>query len=386
MHTLIINAGSSSVKFRLYATSTSKPTIVMDGVVDRIGTSTGATLEVTTGTKNIPEKNEQSVPIKNHKEAGMLILSLMREYDVALVVHRAVHGGKHTESAKITKELIAELHKLSVLAPLHLPHAIELMELFAEQHVNGIVCFDTMFHANMPLVAKTYPIPQDLANKHNIIRYGFHGIAHEAMAQEAARLEKKNYKQLKIITCQLGNGVSLCAIKGGKSIETSMGFTPLEGVMMGTRSGDIDPAIMPFLLSHEGMNAESCLSMLEEKSGLLAVGGACDVRDLLAKEKSGDANAKLALDLFAHKIRMRIGSYVAILGGVDLVVLGGGIARSHKMRERILIDLDCFGIVLDKKANLQKGLPIKLHKGKTPIYVIDVDEQEHMLKLAKNVK
>ena len=154
--------------------------------------------------------------------------------------------------------------------------------------------------------------------------------------------------------------------------------------MMGTRSGDIDPAMVPFLVENEKMTVAECRSMLEKNSGLKAVGGASDVRDLLAKEKDGDKNAKLALDLFAYRIRLKMGAYVAALGGVDMIVFGGGISRSSNMRERILHDLDCFGVILDKKANVQGGLPLKLNAGKTLIYVIDVDEQKCMLDLAKH--
>ncbi len=384
MQTIVINAGSSSVKFTLYDTKARSEVIILDGVVDRIGTSSGATLEVTHGMKNSPEKNVQKVNVADHREAGKLILSLIRDYDVERVVHRVVHGRRHDKPVKVTADLIEELKTIIVLAPLHMPPAIALIELFEESKISGVVCFDNMFHATMPDVAKTYAIPQDIAFKYGIIRYGFHCMAHESMAYTAAELAGKNLKYLKVITCQLGNGVSLCAIKNGKSIDTSMGFTPLEGLMMGTRSGDIDPAMVPFLVENEKMTVAECRSMLEKNSGLKAVGGASDVRDLLAKEKDGDKNAKLALDLFAYRIRLKMGAYVAALGGVDMIVFGGGISRSSNMRERILHDLDCFGVILDKKANVQGGLPLKLNAGKTLIYVIDVDEQKCMLDLAKH--
>jgi acetate kinase len=378
-HALIVNAGSSSVKFTLYENNR----ILLDGVIDRIGTSTGATLEVTTGGKNTPEKDAKPVPVANHREAGMLLHELTKGYHLDLVVHRVVHGGHHTTPAVITPQFIEEIKHLAPLAPLHLPPAIAIIELFAERnHATGVACFDTMFHATMPAVAKTYAIPQALAKKYGIVRYGFHGLAHQAMAEAAARLAKRPLQQLRIITCQLGNGVSACAIKNGKSIDTSMGFTPLEGLVMGTRSGDIDPAIMPFLVDNEHLDLHACLNMLEKESGLKALAGASDVRDLLARERT-DAQAKLALDLFAYKVRTRIGTYVAALDGVDIIVLGGGISRSMVMRERILRGMEYFGVRLDTKANAQKGLPLRISRGRTLVYVIDVDEQAHMLKLAR---
>ena len=378
-YALAINAGSSSVKFTLYDGNR----IVMDGVIDRIGTSTGATLEYTKGTKNTPEKDARNVDVKDSREAGKLLHDLTKEYHLELIVHRVVHGGARTTPAKITPVFVDELKALAPLAPLHLPPAIALIEIFlGRDNAAGVACFDTMFHATMPPVAKTYAIPQALAKKHSIVRYGFHGLAHQAMAEQSCALAKRPLKTQRIITCQLGNGVSLCAVNGGKSIDTSMGFTPLEGMVMGTRSGDIDPAIIPFLVEKERMEPQAILNMLQKESGLKALGGASDVRDLLAREKT-DPAAKLALDLFAYRIKTRIGAYIAALGGVDIIVLGGGIARSSVMRERILERMEYFGVKLDQKANAQKSLPNRIAKGKTLVYVLDVDEQAHMLKLAR---
>ena len=374
---LIINAGSSSVKFRLY----DGDVIVLDGVVDRIGKD--AVLEMAAGQRLAPEQHQQYVKAANHAQAGVVITDVLGDNAPDIIAHRVVYGADHTTPLRITEKAIGELKSYVPLAPLHMPPAIALIEFFHHRlGVEQVACFDTMFHAGMPEVAKTYAIPQDLAKKHGIVRRGFHGLAHEAMAVEAAKRASLDYKRSRIITCQLGNGASVCAILNGKSVETSMGFTPLEGLVMGTRSGDIDPAIIPFLIEHEHKTAAQILDLLEHESGLKGLAGASDVRDLLAREKKGDAQAKLALDVAAHRVKKYIGAYLAVLGGADLIVLGGGIPRAPAMRERILNGLEEFGIVLDAR-KVKDAAPALINKGRVQVWVIEPDEQEHMLKLVK---
>jgi len=235
----------------------------------------------------------------------------------------------------------------------------------------------------MPIVARTYAIPQELAAKHKIERYGFHGMAHEDLLVETLRMmDRKSARGLRVITCQLGNGVSLCAIKDGKSVDTTMGFTPLEGLVMGTRSGSVDPAIVDFLCEHEGISAHEAVSLLEQQSGLLALGGANDVRELLQRERVGSKDAKLALDVFAYHVRRQIGAYVAVLGGLDVLVLGGGIPRAPAMRERICHGMGQFGIELGKGGARRKA-PAEIGGGNVRIFVVEPDEQARMFALAR---
>jgi len=355
--TLILNAGSSSVKFRVYEDDA----VVLDGMIDKLGTD--ATLEL---------DGSRKIPITTHREAGLLIISLMPG-KIQNVIHRVVHGGPYKRPMVMTKAVRAQLEKLVPLAPLHQPASLALIDLCAERLVaRQIACFDTMFHWTLPKVARTYAIPQDLARKHGIVNYGFHGMAHEDMLTKALTfLGRTTPKGLRILTCQLGNGASLCAIKDGKSIDTTMGFTPLQGLMMGTRSGSIDPAIIEFLVENEHMTVEEVLDMLDERSGLLALGGSNDVRTLLRKESRGGERAKLALDVYAYHIRKRIGAYAAVMGGVDVLVLGGGVSKSLVMCRRILADLAHLGIAVTQRGPL-------VATGCVPILRVDVDEADRM--------
>lgn len=365
MNVLVLNAGSSSVKFRCYRGEE----CVMEGAVERIGNGPVLVLD------GMPSP----VQIGTHEEAGREIFRRL-PFRPDCVLHRIVHGGTRASPAIADDRLIDELAALIPLSPLHQKHALSLLRQFrSATGAPAIACFDTMFHRTMPAAARTYAIPAALARKHRIERYGFHGIAHEAMAHEAARLMGRDMRALNIITCQLGSGVSLCAIRAGRSIDTTMGFTPLEGLPMGTRSGSIDPAIIPFLCQN-GYTPAQVLRILEEESGLRGIAGRSDVRDLLAAEGS-DADAGLALDVLAYRIRQQIGAYAATLGRVDAVVLGGGVAHSAVMRRRILSGLERLGIVLDD-VKLGLGAPCHVTCGPLPVYVLDANEEDHMLRLA----
>jgi acetate kinase len=331
---LVINAGSSSVKFRAYREDDKGYSIIIDGVVDRIGPD--AVLEVTKGGINTPEKNSVKIDAMNHSQAGVVILDQLHDTPPNAVIHRVVYGADHKAPAVIDDAMLAELKSYIPLAPLHMPPSIALIEfLYHRLGVKSIACFDTMFHAGMPDVARNYALRLDLVEKYSIVRRGFHGLAHEAMAQEAAKRFSMPLEKLNIITCQLGNGASLCAIKEGKSIDTSMGFTPLEGLVMGTRCGDIDAAVIPFLCEHEKIDHNKALHILEQESGLKGITGVSDVRDILSRENS-DPKAKFALDIMAYRIRKYIGAYYAVLGRVDAIVLGGGLPRSIVIRRKVL--------------------------------------------------
>jgi len=341
-------------------------------------------LEATRGGHFTPEKGSVRVKADTHAQAGAVILGLLDGAIPGAVVHRVVHGGDHDAPVVIDDIVLAELKRYVALAPLHMPPSIALIEFFkGRPGIVSIACFDTMFHARMPDVARKYALRKDLAEKHGIVRRGFHGLAHEAMAREAAIHFGMPLEQLNIITFQLGNGASACAIKDGKSVDTSMGFTPLEGLVMGTRSGDIDPAVIPFLCREENIDAAAAVRILENESGLKGLAGASDARDLLAKE-STDKDAKFALDLLAYRVRKYLGSYYAVLGRVDAIVIGGGLQRSVVMRKRILAGLEHLGIVIDD-ARIEDHSPALISKGAVKVFVIEPDEQETMLRWAKEL-
>jgi acetate kinase len=290
--------------------------------------------------------------VRDYSSGARRILSLIPEnITVNKVAYRVVHGGDIKSHTLITNKVLRKIKKVSSLAPLHNLPFLEIFRVLKQKIENAkhIACFDTAFHRTMPEVAKIYAIPMKLTKKYDIQRYGFHGLAHEYMA-------KKARKYSKVITCQLGNGVSITAVKNGKSIDTSMGFTPLEGLEMGTRSGSIDPALVAFLAEKERKNAKEIVKILERESGLKGIAGDSDVRNLLKRK---DRLVKLALDIFVYGVRKYIGAYTQILNGLDCIVLGGGISKSPVMRKRIL-----------------QGIKAK-------VVVVDTDEQEIMHNISK---
>lgn len=365
MAILIINAGSSSVKFSLY----DKQEKLLTGHIDRIGKNALLILQAD------GKKEHEKLNTKTHEQAGKYILNLLKDFDIKTVLHRVVHGGDNKKPLLITDASIKKLNKLVELAPLHMPKSLQIIELF-KKHTSAkqIACFDTLFHQTLPNIANTYALPKSLIKKHKIKRYGFHGFAHKDLAEQTAKAMNKSFSKLNIISCQLGNGASVCAIKRGKSVETSMGYTPFEGLIMGTRSGSIDPAI-PLLLCEHGMKPKKVLELLETKSGLLALAGKSDVRDLL---KAKDKQSKFALQLFSHEVKKYIGAYTALLGKVDAIVLGGGVAHSPKMRKLILGQLEHLGIKLNSKTINSKD-PAKISSGKIFVYVTQPDEERQML-------
>jgi acetate kinase len=287
----------------------------------------------------------------------------------------------------VTDAVIAELERLNELAPLHNPPGLAVLRAarsLLTSQVPMVAVFDTAFHAAMPATGSTYAIPTDLALRHRIRRYGFHGIAHAALATSYAAATGRSLDQVKLITLQLGNGCSAAAIRGGRSIETSMGMTPLEGLVMGTRCGDLDPAVVAYLSRREGVDVQTVEQWLNEQSGLLGVSGLShDVQDLLKAEQEGHQQAALALDLFCYRVRKYIGAYLAVLGGADAVVFGGGIGEhAPVIRARICAGMEWCGLVLNPQRNAavidpQPGQVIAISADTTslPAYVIGVDEE-----------
>ena len=368
MNVLVLNAGSSSVKFQLIGTD--QFTIAGDaerrlarGQVERIG---GEAILTFAGADSAAVKT--TAPIRDHAAAIEHIIAwLVSETsgvpvgsvgDIDAVGHRVVHGGERfTHSTRVDSAVRRELEELIELAPLHNPHNIRGINAAIAAlgpDVPQVAVFDTAFHHSLPETAYIYAIPYQLYRRHRVRRYGFHGTSHRYVAYRYRKLTGTSRADTKIVSIHLGNGASACAINHGESVDTSMGFTPLEGLVMGTRSGDIDPAILDYVAAKEGLNISELDSMLNKQSGLLGVSGlTADMRELLDEEaENGDRRARLAIDLFCYRVRKYIGSYLAAMNGADAIVFTGGIgANSPRIRARICADLQWLGIELDASRN-----------------------------------
>ena len=307
---LVLNSGSSSIKYKLFDISMRTEKILDKGFIERIG-----------------EK------ISDHKEALDIILDKV-DVEIGACGHRVVHGGdRFKKSSLIDDKVIGAIEHFSELAPLHNPPSLltitESRRLLP--NIPHVAVFDTAFYQTMPENAYVYAIPYRLYERYKIRRYGFHGTSHRYVASQAARRLKKPLQKLKIITCHLGNGCSVTAIKNGKAIDTSMGFTPLEGLVMGTRSGDIDPAIIPYLMQKEGVGIDRAMELLNKESGLLGLSGISnDMREIKREARRGNKKATLALDIFAYRIKKYVSAYNGIMGGADAVVFTGGIGENHQ--------------------------------------------------------
>jgi acetate kinase len=382
---LVFNCGSSTLKFELMDVGGTGASLAVtrpaDGLVDKVGAE-GATIELRV---RDGEKVSHGVEAEGYAEAARLALDSLQDAgwgDIEAVGHRVVHGGsRFVASTRIDDEVIAALDDLSELAPLHNPPAIEGIRAARKALGPGVpmvAVFDTAFHSTLPVVAFTYALPKDIAAKYGIRRYGFHGIAHEYMLESYAERSGTAREKANIITLQLGNGCSACAIRGGKSVDTSMGFTPLEGLVMGTRSGDIDAGIVGWLAGHEGADAESVVEWLNKRSGLLGVSGTTsDMRTLLAQRES-DPSADLAVELFCYRVRKYIGAYMAALGdagGAKAIVFGGGIGEhAAYVRERILSGMKWCGVEVDSERNAANEERISTDDSRCAVYVVAVEE------------
>ena len=384
MKVLVINAGSSSVKYYLYQMPDAK--VIARGLVERIG-------EETSGLSHFYQDKSHivAIKVKDVKKAMELILQILSDKEVGVVQqiseisavgHRVVHGGEEfTGSVIIDEKVIASIKKFADLAPLHNPP--NLAGILAAQHhlpnVKQIACFDTAFHATIPKVAYMYALPYELYEKYGIRRYGFHGISHRYVARRAAAIMGRGKYDINAITCHLGNGCSVTAVKEGKSIDTSMGLTPLEGVPMGTRSGDLDPAIL-FYLADKDYDVDELNALCNKKSGLLGLSGISnDMRNIEKSAHQGDARAKLAIDVFCYRIKKYVGAYAAVLNTVDAVVFTGGIGENSVfMREKICKEIIQIGVKLDLEANkaaVSKEAQINTKDSKVKVFVIPTNEQ-----------
>lgn len=357
MKVLVINSGSSSIKYQLFTMPEAK--VLVKGLLERIGEDK-SNLKHTQVEKNAVKEITEKIP--THKEGMDLIFSLLTsaEYgaikdmsEIGAVGHRVAHGGSYTESALIDDKVIKEIEAYADISPLHNPaHLIGIRACEAVLPNTKMTCvFDTSFHQTMPEYAYLYAIPYEYYEKYKIRRYGFHGTSHKFVYHKACEFLKKD--KLNVITCHLGNGASVSAIKEGHSIDTSMGLSPLEGLVMGTRSGDMDTTVATYLMEKEKMSPKDMNNLLNKKSGLLGISGVSnDMRTIHEEKAKGNKRASIALDMFCYRIKKYIGAYMAALGRVDAIIFTGGIGEnSVATREMIVSGLDNLGIVIDKEKN-----------------------------------
>ncbi|MGE9835132.1 acetate kinase [Streptococcus orisratti] len=389
--TISINAGSSSLKWQLYKMPEEE--VIAKGLIERIGLTDGISTVKFNG-----QSESETTDIPNHTVAvkilleDLLRLNIIANYDeITGVGHRVVAGGEiFKESTVIGEKEIQEIEELSALAPLHNPAHVAAMRAFQEvlPNVTNVAVFDTAFHTTMPAVAYRYPIANRYYDDYQVRKYGAHGTSHQYVAQEAAKLLDKPVEDTKIITCHIGNGASITAVKGGKSIDTSMGLTPLGGIMMGTRSGDLDPAIIPFLIDREPelADAEKIRNIFNRESGLLGISEkSSDMRDIIEGRDAGDAKCTLAFDMYVDRVKKYIGQYIAVLNGVDAIVFTAGIGEnSVPFRQAVLDDLTWFGIDVDPEKNVfgVEGA-ITTPDSKVKVFVIPTDEE---LVIARDVE
>lgn len=384
MKILVLNCGSSSVKYQLIEIESKES--LAKGIIERIG-KTDAIFKQQTKHANI----EKVLPIKNHEDAIKLVIDTLinknsgvisEAREIAGIGHRVVHGGEElTESVLISDAVIEKIEKYCRLAPLHNPH--NLTGIKAARHLLGFIpqvaVFDTAFHSSLPEYAYLYAIPYSFYEKHSIRRYGFHGTSHKYVAHRAAEILGKKIEQLRIITCHLGNGSSITAVYKGKAIDTSMGFTPLEGLVMGTRCGDIDPAIVLFLISDVGLSIEEVNDLLNKKSGLLGISGISnDMREILKAKEHGNQKANLAIEIYCYRVKKYIGAYTAVMGGLDTLVFTAGIGEnSPTIREKCCANLEFLGLEIDKEKNssLRGEGEISTFGSKVKVLVIPTNEE-----------
>ena len=385
MKTLVINCGSSSLKYQLIDMATED--CMVQGLVERIG------IEGSILTQKVEGKDKYVInsDIKDHKEAIRLVLEALVDPvhgviksmdEISAVGHRVVHGGeKYSDSVLINDEVLQSIKDCIVLAPLHNPPNVIGIEACKELMPNTpmVAVFDTAFHQTMPKHAYICPLPYELYEKYGVRKYGFHGTSHKYVSNKVAEAMGKDIKDLKIITCHLGNGCSLAAVKNGKSIDTSMGFTPLAGVMMGTRSGSIDPSVISFLIEQHGYTIEQIDELLNKKSGILGISGvSSDFRDVLEAAESENERAKLALEIFYYKVRTQIAAYAGAMGGVDVIVFTAGIGENSSItRREILKGLEFFGFTINTEKNELRGKiqEISNEDSRVKVYVVPTNEE-----------
>ena len=385
MNVLVINCGSSSLKFQLI--NSESEAVLAKGLCERIGIDGRLTYQPAGGEKNVSEK-----AMPTHTEAIQFVIDALTDADTGVVKsldeigavgHRVVHGGeKFAKSVVVTPEVKAAIAECNDLAPLHNPANLIGIEA-CESLMPGtpqVVVFDTAFHQTMPEKAYMYGLPYEYYEKYKVRRYGFHGTSHSFVSKRVAEIVGKPYNATKTIVCHLGNGASVSAVLNGESVDTSMGLTPLEGLVMGTRSGDIDPAIMEFIAKKENLDIAGIMNVLNKKSGVEGVSGvSSDFRDLEAAAKAGNKRAELAIDVFAYRVAKYVGAYTAAMNGVDNIVFTAGIGENCALvRTKVCSYLGYLGITIDEEANGKRGEEIVISTPDSKVNVLVVPTNEEL--------
>ena len=385
MNVLVINCGSSSLKFQLINSDSEQ--VLAKGLCERIGIDGSLTYQPAGGEK---VKSDKAMP--THTEAIQFVIDALTDdktgvvkdlKEIGAVGHRVVHGGeKVAKSVVITDEVMKAIEECNDLAPLHNP--ANLIGINACQELMPgtpmVAVFDTAFHQTMPAKAYMYGLPYEYYDKYKVRRYGFHGTSHSFVSKRAAELVGKPYDAVKTIVCHLGNGASICAVENGESVDTSMGLTPLEGLVMGTRSGDIDPAILEFIAKKEDLDIAGLMTMLNKKSGVFGLSNnlSSDFRDLTSAAKSGNEIAATTVDVFCYRVAKYVGSYVAAMNGVDVIAFTAGIGENASLvREKVMEYLGYLGVAIDKEANDSHGEEVKISTpdSKVDVFVIPTNEE-----------
>lgn len=393
MKILVINCGSSSLKYQLINMENEEA--IAQGLVERIG------IEGSILTQKVPGRDKYiiEVPMESHKEAIQHVIDALTDKEhgvisnmaeINAVGHRVVHGGeKYAESVLINDDVMKELEECVKLAPLHNPANIIGINACKELMPSTpmVAVFDTAFHQTMPEESFIYPLPYELYEKFGIRKYGFHGTSHRFVSARVAEMMGKNIEDLKIITCHLGNGASLAAVKNGKCFDTSMGFTPLEGIAMGTRCGNIDPAIVTFLIKEGKMSVDEVDNLLNKKSGVLGVSGvSSDFRDIENAAAEGNKRAELSLEVYNHRVREMIGAYAAAMGGVDAIVFTAGLGENSPVtREAICKGLEFMGIKIDSEKNNVRGKAVDVSAADATVKVFVIPTNEELV-IARDTK
>ena len=385
MNVLVINCGSSSLKFQLINSDSEQ--VLAKGLCERIGIDGSLTYQPAGGEK---VKSDKAMP--THTEAIQFVIDALTDdktgvvkdlKEIGAVGHRVVHGGeKFAKSVVITDEVMKAIEECNDLAPLHNP--ANLIGINACQELMPgtpmVAVFDTAFHQTMPAKAYMYGLPYEYYDKYKVRRYGFHGTSHSFVSKRAAELVGKPYDAVKTIVCHLGNGASICAVENGESVDTSMGLTPLEGLVMGTRSGDIDPAILEFIAKKEDLDIAGLMTMLNKKSGVFGLSNnlSSDFRDLTSAAESGNEIAATTVDVFCYRVAKYVGSYVAAMNGVDVIAFTAGIGENASLvREKVMEYLGYLGVAIDKEANDSHGEEVKISipDSKVDVFVIPTNEE-----------
>ncbi len=377
---LVLNAGSSSLKFNLF--DMGKETSVAEGMVERVGLSEASLACTIEG-----EKHKELLPAPTHKEALEAILeqlqgTVLKDTPIHAVGHRVVHGGpKYGDSVLVTEEVVRDIEHFAMYAPLHNPaNALGIRTAMAAfPDVPHVAVFDTAFHHNIPDHARTYGIPYELSQKYGIRRYGFHGSSHRYVTRRTAEMLGISPDEVNVIVCHLGNGASITAVQNGKSVDTSMGLTPLEGLVMGTRSGDIDPSIIFHLAREANLNIAELDALLNRRSGMVGLTGNSDMREVWAQIEAGDADARIGMDVYTYRLRKYIASYFGVVPNVHAVVFTAGVGENdHGVRAETIRPLAHLGLTIDDAANVNRAAGDRIiddGTGRTRVMVIATNEE-----------